>query len=149
MAFLQQSTTKLLPIFFNVSANVGRNCPNQPEDVALVSFLLVKWVEATGGPQTKPLAARVNIGTYDQNLQALIDSLLQQHAAEQAGSTVDGHISRATPGATYNHGRSGFMICIANYHVARNYSMQWPRIDLIPGSIPAIKAIVDREIMAS
>lgn len=45
MGFIDTSTSTDLPVFFNVVQAVGKNCPNQMDDVKLVQFLLMAFYD--------------------------------------------------------------------------------------------------------
>jgi hypothetical protein len=44
---------KKVPHLYNIDQAVGLNCPNKPEDVVLVRFMLLKWSFTGAGPHDK------------------------------------------------------------------------------------------------
>ena len=148
MAHLVTTHNRNLPLFFNIDANVGKGCANSPEDVALVSFLLVKWAEH-GTPVPQGVVQQVKVGgTYKEALQALIDSLQRELKKVRPDIRLDGHVSKAVGNVHYRPDRS-FMICQANAQIGMRYSSEWPRLDKIPGCPGEVRALVSRVVLVN
>lgn len=144
MANLTKGTDLALPLFLNIDQRVGEGCPNLPEDVALVSYLM--RVSAKGaGPKTKAIFLNTPVGTTCTP--ALIQSIRALQAAQ--GGPQDGRISPSTPNGRYS--KDQYMLFVISKWVRKDYPDLWPRIDRIP-DVPtpaAVAALVRRVILGS
>lgn len=118
-------------LVFNVDGKVGQNCPNNPEDVLLVQFLLPKAVEKT--PMDWERRERVNkvpTNGYCDDLTTDGIKAVQEHMREKnPGTVVDGIVSPAH-GVVYGEG--AWTIVVLNTTIRENYPDVWPRLHDFP-----------------
>ena len=151
MAKLSTMNGGHLPVFFNIDQNVGERCPNLPEDVALVSFLLRASANAPVlGPKTKAICMNVKI--TETCTPELIQSIKDYEAA-WPGTAIDAHIS-VVPANTLRYASGGtrthtFILAAINDDVRLGFPRIWPRIDLIQGAPPKVIQLVKRVLTGS
>lgn len=131
-------------IFFNISANVGVACPNDPLDVELVQlgyFCAAINPINTSPPDVKAIWSQVKPGARFTGLAN--DPLSQAIAAHERnrGIKQDGHVSRMHGGLQYNNGPRGaepFLLAALCNNIADVLVNVYPRIDLdkrCPGNL--------------
>ena len=124
MANLMKTTDSRLPLVFNVDQRVGQGCPNLPEDVALVSYLM-RLAAKGAGPKTKPIF--LNTAVTTTCTPALVQSIKEVQIAHRM--EPDGRVSPATANGCYSKGV--YLVFHFNGWVRRDYPDLWPRIDRI------------------
>lgn len=125
-------------IYYNVSSHVGKNKPNQPDDVQLVQFLC-KRMAIAGEPKEAPdvvakMAAVEVTGTYDDATGAAILALQKWH-----GSIADGIVSPAK-GGSYAGGVH--TIWLLNSFVKGSIPKVWPRLQDLPGCPGLVQTLI-------
>jgi hypothetical protein len=138
------STDGRLPTYFNIDGNVGRGGANNPEDVALVSFLMRAGASCSKlGPNNRKLLLSVKVtSTCTPELIKSIEDF-QRFGKER----VDGHISVAH-GFSYGT-KSSYDIIQLNYLVKDGYKSVWPRLDKIQGCPSQVAQLVQKSVVGA
>lgn len=115
---------KNMGVFFNVEHPVGPNCPNVPEDVMLVQYLLRKLGQAMFPGDDPGLQARFSAvqatGDFDA---ATADSILRFQ--KRFTAVADGRVS---PAKGISFGKGLYTIYELNYWMKDMYHGIWPRL---------------------
>lgn len=127
MATVIFGTAKNLPIFFNITAKVGENCPNVGEDVALMSYMMRTSARFVKSPEVRAVCEKTPVTSTCTP--ELIKCIKEFQAALKA--KVDGHFSVATSSGMYS-ATDGFLIARTNVVIKNGTPDIWPRIDKIP-----------------
>jgi hypothetical protein len=134
-------------LFFNISANVGPNCPNRREDVEMVQFGYFAASMASDVPgDLKPVYSKVVPGaTYTG---APGDPLTLAIAAHERsrGGTQDGHVSKLHGTGAYNchHQHLGMIMLALTNCMRQLLGRDFPRIDKHPKCPAGLAASIRR-----
>jgi hypothetical protein len=131
--------------FFNISGNVGPNCPNKPEDVQLVQFAYFAMAQ-NKLPEIPPdlMAAAGAVVPGAPYSGSPNDPLtIAIRADERArGGTQDGHISVVRGNLqTYSADNFYLLVRLVN-HIRKLLGKDFPRIDKHPKCPPQLAASV-------
>lgn len=135
MVSIATTTNPQIPLFFNIDGNVGQGCPNNAQDVELVSFFFSCVANDPGRPlDQKQVFGKVRpTSTCTPDLVAAINKL-----SEVLKSPRDGRVSVAKGATGAITGGGAFMIVQLNYQVKKFNTDVWPRIDKMPGCPPGL-----------
>ena len=129
-----------LPLVFNVDQPVGEGCPNRPDDVLLVQFLIKRAAEkgtmAGKQDQKRRMLAVPQTGYCDA---ATVDGIraVQEYLQNKGGATPDGRITPSS--STTRFGNHVFTIGNLNSTVRHHHPDEWPRLQDIDGCPSGIK----------
>jgi hypothetical protein len=123
--YLFGEPTPLLSVFYTVDHAVGRGCPNQRDDVALVQFLVRRVLE--GWNNSLPGPPLVVDGIFGDRTRLSIEHFLRSENKANPGSMVeDGIVSPVTDriGARSGAGKVFTMIRL-NTHYSDRWGKAW------------------------
>lgn len=134
MGFIDTSTDKNLPVFYNVVHAVGKNCPNLRDDVKLVQYLL-KSIYDKYPPQYRPNGTMTVDGVCGAiTLNWILKFQLDANESKPGKVNMDGRVDRARSKTLYGSiGNTAYTIGLLNINSADLNSEAWLAL---PGLIP-------------
>ncbi len=97
MGFIDTSTWKYLPVFYNVVHAVGRQCPNMCDDVKLIQYLLIAFYDKAPAQTSivKPPGELTVTGVCGlTTMNWILDFQRDVRRSNEGYRTLDGRIDR-------------------------------------------------------
>ena len=135
---------------FNIGANVGPGCPNDPADVQFVQLGYFAMVRAPKNSSLLTAAERSALGKVVPGAQysgAAQDPLTQAIIAHEKsrGGAQDGHVSVVRGAGHY--GNHGFIVTALNLSLIDTMKGDYPRLDKHPKCPPLLRSNVLRVLV--
>jgi hypothetical protein len=132
--------------YWNIDANVGPGCANNPEDVQLVQLglacrganLALNMPAADRAIYKAVVPGAPYTGGYNDPL-----SIAIRCAQKHRGGVQDGHVSVIQSSGMYAENKT-FMLVALNNSIIATIGQNWPLLDRHPQCPPALKQAVSR-----